>query len=258
MNTGYLQEMNTANNEWLVKSPEGVLTIMNDLVLTTEQAQMLGAISIPDMPEADAARPWTLANWEEWNLLENNGTMHPSRPFSKEYGFEPYLLEELYAGATHSSEDDHMHNTGAHGGEDYLEELRFGSRIKRAFKKAAPVFKKIGKGIVTVAKNPLVQKVALTAAEAALAAQLQELCSGSACNQMHYLEELRTISFTDAQIAAAEAKADAADVALDARINANAKLTDAMKAKLVAAADAGDAKLHAWLEAHRAATTMMI
>ena len=61
------------------------------------------------------------------------------------------------------------------------------------------------------------------------------------------------IHFTDAQIAAAEAKADAARDAAEARINANTKLTDIQKKLADDAAEAADEKIHAWLEAHRAA-----
>ena len=48
-------------------------------------------IEIPTMPEASGARPWTQESWNQWNLLQHNGTRHPDRPFSKKYGFEPYL-----------------------------------------------------------------------------------------------------------------------------------------------------------------------
>merc|ERR1740138_2024288 len=46
-------------------------------------------IEIPTMPEASGARPWTQESWNQWNLLQHNGTRHPDRPFSKKYGFEP-------------------------------------------------------------------------------------------------------------------------------------------------------------------------
>ena len=68
------------------------------------------------------------------------------------------------------------------------------------------------------------------------------------------LSELNfAISFTDAQIAAEEAKADAIRDASEARINADPNLTDIQKKLADDAADAADAKIHAWLEAHRAA-----
>ena len=67
------------------------------------------------------------------------------------------------------------------------------------------------------------------------------------------LSELYAIHFTDAQIAAAEAKADTARDAAEARINANTKLTDIQKKLADDAAEAADAKVHAWLEAYRAA-----
>jgi len=61
-----------------------------------------------------------------------------------------------------------------------LEELRLlghhGARIKAAFHKAEPTLKKIGHGIKKFATNPIVDKIALTAAIAAvgLEQELQE------------------------------------------------------------------------------------
>ena len=99
------------------------------------------------------------------------------------HGADAYL-EELYAGAHHDDGDDHMHGAdaylqnlyaGAHHDDAYLEELRFS--LKRAFNKtkkaltsttAKKVYKNIGKDVVTVAKNPIVQKAAIAAVMAEL------------------------------------------------------------------------------------------
>merc|ERR1712166_1250192 len=53
---------------------------------------LMNLIDFPDMPEASAARPWTQAKWNAWNILEKNGLHHQDRVFSKEYNFEPYMI----------------------------------------------------------------------------------------------------------------------------------------------------------------------
>ena len=42
----------------------------------------------------DSARTWTPAEMECWAwLATRSGEAHPARPFSEQYGFEPYLLQ---------------------------------------------------------------------------------------------------------------------------------------------------------------------
>ena len=41
----------------------------------------------------DPSKPWTPQEMQCWAWLSlQSGQMHPSRPFSQQYGFEPYLL----------------------------------------------------------------------------------------------------------------------------------------------------------------------
>merc|ERR1719263_2206795 len=91
---------------------------------------------------------------------------------------------------------------------------------------------------------------------------LEELgyCSGAACNQMNYLEELSLldrikhlkdkIHFTRAQADAIEKKADEADTLAKLKINTSKKLTADQKKQLDALADKTDAGVHNFVEAH--------
>jgi hypothetical protein len=104
--------------------------------------------------------------------------------------------------------------------------------------------KKIGTGIVKVAKNPIVQKVATTAALAALAEE----------------QQLQELHLTDAQMLKIVAEADANDAHLHAwfdgvtKVVATADANEAgpyaadVPASAVAAADAAGARLHAWYD----------
>ena len=85
-----LQQLDTMIPFYLVKDSANVYHIVQEN-LTLLQAQEAGAILIPPMPESDPARPWTQYSWNQWNLLANNGTAHPDRPFSQIFGFEPFL-----------------------------------------------------------------------------------------------------------------------------------------------------------------------
>ena len=87
----YLQNLAAASQWWLIPDASGVLQIVN-VDMTADEAAAKQAILIPDVPESSGARPWTQESWNEWNLLEHNGTAHPDRPFSQQYGFEPYLI----------------------------------------------------------------------------------------------------------------------------------------------------------------------
>ena len=87
----FLQNLDAATQWWLIPNAEGVLEIVN-VDMTTEEGQEKQAILIPDVPESSGARPWTQTSWNQWNLLEHNGTAHPDRPFSKQFGFEPFLI----------------------------------------------------------------------------------------------------------------------------------------------------------------------
>ena len=87
----FLQNLDTPTQWWLIPNAQGVLEIVN-VDMTTEEGQEKQAILIPDVPESSGARPWTQESWNQWNLLEHNGTAHPDRPFSKQYGFEPFLM----------------------------------------------------------------------------------------------------------------------------------------------------------------------
>merc|ERR1719263_1826095 len=85
-------------------------------------------------------------------------------------------------------------------------------------------------------------------------------CSGAACNQMNYLEELSLldrikhlkdkIHFTRAQADAIEKKADEADTLAKLKINTSKKLTADQKKQLDALADKTDAGVHKFVEAH--------
>ena len=105
---------------------------------------------------------------------------------------------------------------------------------------------------------------------------LQNMCSGSACNQMHYLQLYSVphlqqlyqgathdqvepsylqnlplnIKLTQAQAQAIENKFDKLDIDGDARISANTRLTAAQKEKMISGLDAVDAKLHTFIDAH--------
>ena len=69
----------TTNTDWwLVKQADGTWVIVNEPVLSaTQQAEE--NINIAPMPAPTSERPWTQESWNEWNLLENNGTEHPDR-----------------------------------------------------------------------------------------------------------------------------------------------------------------------------------
>ena len=92
---GLLQNLADASQYWLVPvgGQEKFKVVGKDLSVTQAlSAEKLKAILIPPVPEASEERPWTRKSWNEWNLLEHNGTSHPDRQFSQTYGFEPYLI----------------------------------------------------------------------------------------------------------------------------------------------------------------------
>ena len=81
----------TTNQYYLIPDATGVYQIVENPLATTV-ANNAEDILIPTMPAPSGARPWTQESWNEWNLLEHNGTAHPDRVFSQQYGFEPYLI----------------------------------------------------------------------------------------------------------------------------------------------------------------------
>ena len=131
----------------------------------------------------------------EQEAAMHNGSGHGDEDHM--HGADEYL-QNLYAGAHHLTPEQEaaMHNGSGHGDEDhmhgadeYLEELGLFRKIKHGVSKATHTVKKVatssttkkilsttGKVVVAAAKNPIVQKVAVDAAIAAVAQQeLEEL-----------------------------------------------------------------------------------
>ena len=77
-------------NYYIVKQSDGTWVIEENPLMSSLTG--LENYKVPTMPAPTASRPWTLDEWLEWNLLEHNGTAYPDNIFSKNYGYEPFLL----------------------------------------------------------------------------------------------------------------------------------------------------------------------
>ena len=75
---------------YLIKDAQGQFQIVKNPLASA----LTGTdnVEIPTMPTPSGSRPWTLDAWLQWNLLEHNGTAHPDSVFSKQYGYEPFLI----------------------------------------------------------------------------------------------------------------------------------------------------------------------